>query len=140
MSAAFEHRRYEQVIARILRSPDPQMELSARQKDRRLSRGLRNLLLGIDAAGLRITALLVARLRFERLLHGCPEAAQWFDKDTAVFADAFRCYHDEVPPTAWTPQQEAALWRRWTVTRAPGPDRAADARARPRLLTALRIA
>jgi len=63
--------------------------------------------------GVRLSALLVARLRFERLLHGSARAGEWFKRDSASFAEAFRRYHAAVPPTAADPPGEAALFDAW---------------------------
>ena len=67
--------------------------------------------------GLRMTALLVAKLRFERLLRGSPEAEVWFDRDPEAFTVAFRSYHVEVPPRAFFPREEGAAFARWMGTR-----------------------
>lgn len=60
--------------------------------------------------GVRIAALLIARLRFERLLNGSTDAAAEFDDDAEAFVARFQRYHRAVPPTAWNPVDEAALW------------------------------
>jgi hypothetical protein len=60
-----------------------------------------------------LSALLVARLRFERLLRGSPEAEAWFERDPAGFGEAFHRYHAEVPPRAFFPATEAALFQAW---------------------------
>jgi len=73
---------------------------------------------GADADGVRISALLVARLRFERLLRGSPDAEAWFDRDPADFARAFRRYHAAVAPRAFFPVGEAALFAAWRRTHA----------------------
>jgi len=67
----------------------------------------------IDAAGLRITGLLVVRLRFQRLLQGSRRAAELFDTDPAAFASTFRRYARAVPPLAHDPWGEAAAFERW---------------------------
>jgi hypothetical protein len=66
-----------------------------------------------DADGVKMTALLVARLRFERLMRGSPEAESWFERDPADFTRAFSRYHAEVPPRAFFPTEEARLFRAW---------------------------
>lgn len=68
---------------------------------------------GADADGVGMTALLVARLRFERLVRGSPAAEAWFDRDPADFARAFRRYHAEVAPRAFFPAGEAELFEAW---------------------------
>lgn len=64
-----------------------------------------------DADGVRVAALLVAKLRFERLLNGSADVAEEFDDDAEGFAAKFKRYHRAVAPTAWSPVDEAALWR-----------------------------
>ena len=53
------------------------------------------------------TALIVARLRFERLLHGSVRARDDFDRDPRAFTATFKRYHRAVPPVttfdAWVP-------------------------------------
>jgi hypothetical protein len=63
--------------------------------------------------GVRVAALLVAKLRFERLLRGSESVAARFEADPAGFAAEFRRYHRSVPPTAFWPSDEAALFARW---------------------------
>lgn len=104
---------YETILARVVTSPDPVSALATALTDPALPSSSRGALDAIDRDGLRIAALLVARLRFERLVRGCPEAEAWFDRDPAGFAGAFRRYHAEVPPTAFVPPGEARLFRGW---------------------------
>jgi hypothetical protein len=70
--------------------------------------------LGVDEDGFRMAALLVSKLRFERLMQGDRDAAAWFERDPAAFAAAFRRYHAAVRPTAYFPWEESALWRAWS--------------------------
>ena len=117
MHAAHVHRLYERLLARILISPDPEAALHLARQSPRLPPSLREQLARIDVDGLRLSALLVAKLRFERLLRGCPEAERWFDDDAAEFSSAFRRYHREVAPTGFFPSDEARLFRRWLAGR-----------------------
>jgi hypothetical protein len=110
--------RYEEVVARAMTAPDPVAALRAAAEDPALPPGLRRGLQAADDDGIRMAALLVARLRFERLLRGCPEAEAWFDRDPADFAEAFRAYHAAVAPTAFFPPGEARLFKRWSAERA----------------------
>lgn len=93
-------RDYERHLAAAMRARDPVAAVRALHPE-------------VDADGVRLTALLVARLRFERLLRGSPEAEAWFDRDAEEFTRAFRRYHVEVAPRAFFPADEAALWRAW---------------------------
>lgn len=107
------HASYEQLLAAALLADDPVAALARAADDPALPTELRDALRAADPDGVRITALFVARLRFERLLQGDEHAARWFDADPAAFTAAFRRYHAAVPPTAFFPQDEAALFRRW---------------------------
>ncbi|WP_437813624.1 hypothetical protein [Sorangium sp. So ce1078] len=110
-------------MARAMTAEDPVAALRAAARDPALPPALRRALLGADEDGVRMSALLVARLRFERLLRGSPEAEAWFDRDPAEFSAAFRRYHAEVPPTAFFPPGEARLFRGWIEARsAPARD------------------
>lgn len=65
---------------------------------------------GISADGFEMAALLVARLRFERLMQGSEAASRWFDADPAGFAASFRAYHAATPASGLFPADEAALF------------------------------
>lgn len=113
------HERYERVLADALRAEDPLAAL--RTELARSPAPLRNWLEAAcsNEAGLRITALLCARLRFERLLHGHGQAAALFEQDPERFARTFRGYHRAVAPTAHGPRAEAALFTAWLTRQAP---------------------
>jgi hypothetical protein len=91
---------YERRLAAAMRARDPVAAMRAIHP-------------AVDADGVRMSALLVARLRFERLMRGSPEAEASFDRDPAAFARDFHRYHREVPPRAFFPVDEAALFRAW---------------------------
>lgn len=97
-AAALAH---EHTLAAILRAPDPLAALATAADPPTI----------INLPGLQLAALLIARLRFERLQHGDDGARAHFDRDPADFADRFRRYHHAVPPSAAFPQDEAALYR-----------------------------
>lgn len=113
MTPAAAHARFEQIVAAALTAPDPAAALARAAKNRRLPAELRRALAAAQPDGVRLAALLVARLRFERLLRGSPEAEAWFDRDPEGFAEAFRRYHAEVPPSAFFPPVEARLFQSW---------------------------
>ena len=110
--------RYERLLLAAMTAPDPVRVLRAGARDRRLDADLRRRLARVDEDGVRMAALLVARLRFERLLRGAPEAEAWYDQDPASFTLAFRRYHHEVAPVAFFPRGEMKLWRAWCKRRA----------------------
>lgn len=106
-------RDYERVLARALRAPDPPAVLAAAARNRRLPAALRRTLAAVAPDGLRLAALLVTRLRFERLLRGSGAAAAWFSTDPAAFTRAFGRYHRQVPCRALFPSDEARDFERW---------------------------
>jgi hypothetical protein len=63
--------------------------------------------------GVITTALLIAKLRFERLVQGSRSVAEWFERDPEGLTDAFRHYHREVRPRALFPEEEAASFAHW---------------------------
>lgn len=108
----FEH--YEARLAEALCARDPGRALVELRADPTLAEWLGN---GLDSAredGFRIAALLVARLRFERLLHGSREAGDAFRADARAFSELFRRYHASVAPLATTPTEEAAQFETWS--------------------------
>lgn len=64
----------------------------------------------VDADGFVLAGLLVARLRFERLMQGSTAASRWFERDPAGFAASFQAYHAATPARAFFPADEAALF------------------------------
>ncbi len=108
----FEH--YEARLADALCARDPGAAFAELRADPVVGAWLGN---GLDFAredGFRIAALLVARLRFERLLHGSREAGDAFHADARAFTDRFRRYHASVAPIATTPTEEAAQFEAWS--------------------------
>ena len=73
----------------------------------------RSALAAADADGIAIAALLVVRLRFERLLQASPVAQAWFERDAEGFAGSFRRYHEGSVPAAGTPWEEARCFEDW---------------------------
>lgn len=113
MTPAEAHARFEEIVARAMRAPDPAEALARASRNRRLPAELRKALSRAADDGARIAGLLVAKLRFERLLRGSPEAEAWFERDPAGFAAAFRRYHEAVPLTSFFPPAEARAFQRW---------------------------
>lgn len=66
-----------------------------------------------DPDGVRLTAMLVAKLRFERLVNGSASAMRWFLADPAAFTAAFRSYHYDRPPVRHAPSREARDFHAW---------------------------
>ena len=109
--------RFEKSLALALTSSDPARAVRRLGRDRWLPMRLRRTLRHVRGPNIEMCALLIARLRFERLLRGCPEAETWFEQEPATFAIAFRRYHAEVRPTAFFPPDEAILFRAWRTER-----------------------
>jgi uncharacterized protein (UPF0276 family) len=104
---------WEAVVTRLVLARDPAAELLRLRRSRSVPAALRRRLAQADVDGVVLSSLLVARLRFERLLRGSPAAEAWFDEDAPGFAAAFKRYHTEVPPTAFFPPDEADLFESW---------------------------
>lgn len=110
MSASHESgelERYERALAEALTAADPRVVLDALTPDERVH------FAGFDLDGLGVTALIVARLRFERLLHGSVRARDDFDRDPRAFTATFKRYHRAVPPVTTFPSEEARAFERW---------------------------
>ena len=110
----------QRVLGEALTSSDPQAALARARTDPTLASATRRALGHAREPGTRLTALFVARLRFERLIQGSTRAAEWFDRDPAEFAQAFRRYHMQVAPTARFPSQEAARFEAWCACQPAG--------------------
>lgn len=67
----------------------------------------------LDDHGLRMAALLVAKLRFQRLTNVSTLANEWFAADPEAFAAAFREYHQRVPARSLDPWHEAEQFACW---------------------------
>lgn len=109
----FDLERYEAVMARALGALDPWASLQEALGDPSLPANLREALACVEEDGLRISGLLVAKLRFERLTNGSTVLARWFEEDPQGFTAAFRRYHASVPSTALFPSDEVAGFERW---------------------------
>jgi hypothetical protein len=83
MTRAATHAAYERVLASALRADDPVASVRAAAAEPDCSPALRRTLIAACAheAGLRMSALITTRLRFERLLNGSPRATRLFADD-----------------------------------------------------------
>lgn len=110
-------RRYEEhLYAALTGGEDPARALARAADDDELPPGLRAALARADANGVRMSALLVVELRFERVLNGSRRAGEWFLTDPAAFAAAFRRYVRAVPPRSTHPRREGAAFDAWAQT------------------------
>jgi hypothetical protein len=104
----------QRVLLRALLSEDPAAELRLQLREATdLTPGERESLGRIDGDGLRLTQLLVKKLRFERLMEAVPELADLFTRDPQEFVRQFDAFTSAVPPEGYLPDQEAELYRRW---------------------------
>ncbi len=103
-------------VAAALRAVHPEQALRKFAENTELSPELRGRIASIDGDGFRLAALLVARLRFERLVQGSNAASRWFDQEPRTFTAAFRRYHASTPAAAHFPADEAALFYAWLGT------------------------
>ncbi len=85
----------QEQLARALVSAEPERELSD---------------LGLDPQGLRLAATIILKLRFDRVMRAEARYRELYDRDPDGFTRDFLAYHREVPPQAYFPAEEAALW------------------------------
>jgi hypothetical protein len=107
-------------VARALRAERPLEALAAGARDGRLPAALRRALLAAlrYEDGVRMTALLVKKLRFERIIRGHAAAGAWFDADPRGFVAAFRAYDRAHPPLTPWPAAEARRFLAWSRGRS----------------------
>lgn len=105
----------QRAMADALRAEDPVAAIRALAEAPSTDAALRSALLAADPDGLRLTALLVAKLRFERVIRGSSAAGAWFDRDAPAFSAAFRRYHATVPPSEPFPAAEAKSFLSWAL-------------------------
>ena len=113
--SAIKLEQLQRAMADALRAEDPVAAIRALAEAPSSDPTLRSALLAADPDGLRLTALLVAKLRFERVIRGSSAAGDWFDRDAAAFSAAFRRYHAEVPPSEPFPAAEAKSFLAWAA-------------------------
>lgn len=101
----------EALLAQAMTAADPVAVLAQAAAATDCPAALRAALRSCDEDGVRMTALLIAKLRFERLLRACEEAEWLFEREPARFSELFREYHQTTPPTAFFPAEEARLFR-----------------------------
>ena len=103
--------RLQQRLALCLADLDPIAALREAQNDPDLDAREREWLAGVDLDGLRLTALMVQKLRFERILRGDPEVRQRFEADPEATAATIEEYLEESAPRAVFPAEEARAFR-----------------------------
>ena len=88
---------WESVLGPLLRAPDPAAARAALLDDPDLPPDVRAAVEACDPTGLRVLGLLVASLRFNRLLQRSPEQAQRYHADPETWARQFQAWHAENP-------------------------------------------
>lgn len=109
---------FERVLAQTLRSPNAVTALRELLADEKYASwraefGLDHLTTDDAQAGFKIAALLIAKLRFSRLMQGSRIAPTWFETDPRGFAEEFKRYHADVPPLDFYPQGEGETFDRY---------------------------
>ena len=66
---------------------------------------------------MRIAALLIARLRFERLVSASSDARERFVADPESFTELLGVYHRQVPAPSLDPWREARCFAQWLDSR-----------------------
>ena len=102
----------QRLLGEALTSTDPVARLGERLAE-----------CGGDEDGVRVAALLVAKLRFQRLSNASPMANEWFAADPEGFVAAFREYQESIASGALDPWGEAELFARWVEERPSDPRR-----------------
>lgn len=110
----------ERAYGAALCAEDPVEAVRALAADPAWPTDARTVLARADADGIRMTGLLIAKVRFERLLNGSGTAIRWFVGDGPGFAAAFRAYHYGERPTEHAPAGEARRFHAWRDDRVLG--------------------
>lgn len=102
----------QRLLVASCQQADPKAWLAAQLQDQDLplTAAERQALLAIGDDGLRLSRLLVQKLRLQRLLAGDAAVDAEFTRDPAAFLTMFRAYVAAVPPTAVFPSEEAAAF------------------------------
>lgn len=106
--------RLQELLLLALREPDPRAYLqTVAASDAGLSDSERACLLAIEDDGLRLTRMLIRKLRMQRIVRGDPDAAALLAEDPERFAACFARYDQEQPWTHVFPRDEARAFRRY---------------------------
>jgi hypothetical protein len=102
----------QRLLVAALRTPDPAGFLRERaEREPGLRADERRALLAAGEDGLRMSRVMIRKLRLQRILRGDPDAAAAMARDPEAFAARFAAYDRDVAPTAVTPPDEAAQFR-----------------------------
>ncbi len=106
--------RLQELLVLALRESDPLAFLQATVPNEvDLSDQERAWLLAIDGDGLRLTRMLIRKLRLQRIVRGDPQASAFMARDPAGFAACFARYDRDVAWNYVFPREEADAFRRY---------------------------
>jgi hypothetical protein len=106
---------FEANLATALRARDPAAALESLAAEAGYPDDLAEALTHVRPDGVRMAALLVARLRFERLVQGSPDGSAVFERQPERFTELFRLYHEELPQAGLDPAAEWECFSRWQL-------------------------
>ena len=107
-------RSVQTIILHALLAEDPPAALrSAIEQANDLTPVERDQLQQLNGDGLRISGLLLKKLRFERLTRGDADLDKLFGDDPDAFMRLFRAYDGATTPAAYFPDEEARQFRTW---------------------------
>jgi hypothetical protein len=110
---------FQRLLARALLADDAVGAVAALGENSRLPQVLRSAAQRAAPDGVRVSALLVAKLRFERLMRGDARLRAWFEQSPKVFVETFRRYHAEESPICSFPRAEARHFAEWLQNNQP---------------------
>lgn len=107
-------RRMQEILVRALAHDDPPGELKrALAEAADLPQAERDALARLDAEGLRLSHILIFKIRFEQLLRGHKEMARLFATDPQEFMRLFRAYTAAVPSASFLTDEEGQRFEEW---------------------------
>jgi len=109
----------QSLLLRALQQPEPRgfLQSEVERPEHALAPDERSMLASITDDGLRLTRLIVRKLRIERLLRGDAAVAALCRTDPAEFARLFAMYEAATPPRAYFPADEAQQFAAWRAQR-----------------------
>jgi len=104
----------QQLLVAALREPDPLLYLQQNVPvATALSDDERKWLLAVDGDGLRLSRMLIRKLRLQRIVRGDAEASAFMAREPERFAACFARYDREEPLRHVFPHAEAEAFRRY---------------------------
>ena len=105
----------QHALVQALRTPDPRgwLQTYVAQPDCPLSAAERSMVAALPDDGLRLTRLIVRKLRMQRLLQADGDANRLCTQEPARFAKQFAAYDAAVALQSIFPSDEAKAFRSW---------------------------